>query len=102
MRAASLAPRGGVVIVLALSVPAHADDGMRCGQWLVRAGMRPPEVAAKCGPPQYTATRQRCDARRCVQVDDWTYDRGPTELVRTAIFVDGVLASVEVGNHGTP
>ena len=82
-----------------------ADDGLRCGQWVISAGAREPEVADKCGPPTFAATQQRCwdgdYGLTCVPVDLWTYDRGPYEFVRTLEFEQGVLQRVHVGNYGT-
>jgi len=91
------------VILLAPAV-VSADDGVRCGEWLVVAGAGQAEVAAKCGPPTDVATRHerrrvRGSTSRCT-VDLWTYDRGPSEFVRTLTFADGVLESVAVGNYG--
>jgi hypothetical protein len=97
------------MIMLAPAV-VSADDGLRCGEWLVVSGAGQAEVAAKCGPPTDVATRhERRSVRgltflhggtfRC-SVDVWTYDRGPTEFVRTLTFADGVLETVAVGNYG--
>jgi hypothetical protein len=85
---------------LLLAAPAFADDGMRCGEWLVAAGMREYEVAAKCGPP--TAADRREVSRRCrtVILDLWTYDRGPRDFIRTLVFEDDVLRYVDVGGYG--
>ena len=99
--------RALVVSLVLGSVPAvaRADDGLRCGQWLVTAGAREPEVAQKCGAPTFAATHQRCHdtryGRACVPVDLWTYDRGPYEFVRTLEFEWDVLQRVHVGNYGT-
>ena len=37
--------------MLLAAAPARADDGLRCGQWLVGNGASQAEVAAKCGDP---------------------------------------------------
>ncbi|HEX9104281.1 MAG TPA: DUF2845 domain-containing protein [Polyangia bacterium] len=84
---------------------ARADDGLRCGQWLVSTGAREAEVADKCGPPTSVTADRRCFATRhgvrCLSVDVWTYDRGPTEFVRTLELEYGVLVRVSVGDYGT-
>jgi hypothetical protein len=36
----------------------------------------------------------------CVVYDLWTYDRGPSEFIRTLIFTRGVLREIEVGGYG--
>ena len=91
-------------LLLGCAAAARADDGLRCGEWLVTVGAGQEEVAAKCGPPTNAATRHE---RRRVRgqyrqrtIDVWTYDRGSTEFVRTLTFTDGVLGDVTVGDYG--
>jgi hypothetical protein len=111
MRARSLAPGliALTVVVLAPGTSAEADDGLRCGQWLVTRGAAESEVAAKCGLPTDTYTEHRSWRTRYqtfrmtpMTIDRWTYDRGPNEFVRTLEFHDGILADVAVGAWGTP
>jgi len=102
MRAVTL----GLALALAL-VPAtaRADDGLRCGQFIIRLGAHEYEVARKCGAPTDAATYPSCGADGmydCVTLDVWTYDRGATEMVRTLSFANGVLAHVAVGDYGSP
>jgi hypothetical protein len=97
-------PLVAAVLVLGCAPAGLADDGLRCGRWLVVAGADQAEVAAKCGPPTHVATRH--ERRRFHSltfrstVDLWTYDRGPYEFVRTLTFADGILQSVTVGDYG--
>ena len=91
-------------LVLLGSAAARADDGLRCGEWLVTAGAGEAAVAAKCGAPTHAATqhrrwRVRGALLRCT-IDLWTYDRGPYEFVRTLTFADGILQVVSVGDYG--
>ena len=90
--------------IVAGSTSARADDGLRCGEWLVTVGAGKPEVAAKCGAPTHVETKQhvsrtRYGTRRCV-VELWTYDRGPSEFVRTLAFENDLLVDVGVGDYG--
>ncbi len=87
-----------LTLALAVCLPsaAAADDGLRCGQRLVSVGEREPAVLAKCGPPAAAEEYVHCH----VVIHVWTYDRGPSELVRTLEFVDGVLRRVEAGDFG--
>ncbi len=93
-----------LIVLLTLSGVARADDGLRCGEWLVEKGASQAVVVAKCGTPTRADTRQehartRYGWRSCT-IDSWTYDRGPSDFVRTLEFKDGVLATVDVGNYG--
>ncbi|HEY2745624.1 MAG TPA: DUF2845 domain-containing protein [Polyangia bacterium] len=94
-----------LLALLGLGGVARADDGLRCGEWLVSTGASQAEVAAKCGTPTRVDTRRavlriRGATMRCT-IDHWTYDRGPSDFVRTLEFHDGVLADVGVGDHGS-
>lgn len=81
--------------------PARADDSLRCGQWLVRLGASEGEVQHKCGPPTEAYTDTQYDENGfAYSVDRWVYNRGPYELVRTALFRGGTLVYVAVGRHG--
>jgi hypothetical protein len=96
--------RAVIVLVVLLASKAFADDGLRCGQRLVSGGELEDSVAAKCGAPT-RATRyvESCDdssACNFVVVDLWTYDRGPTEFVRTLRFENAILCHVFVGDYG--
>ncbi|HXU70831.1 MAG TPA: DUF2845 domain-containing protein [Polyangia bacterium] len=83
---------------------ARADDGMRCGEWLVGVGATAGEVRCKCGPPtetytsvEYSETDYGTIART---IDHWVYNRGPSELIRMLSFRAGVLVHVAIGNYG--
>jgi hypothetical protein len=78
----------------------RADDGMRCGQWLITVGRHEYEVAIKCGPPTAADRYETSRRGRSITVDLWTYDRGPRDFIRTLRFEDGVLRDVDVGGYG--
>ena len=94
-----------VVGVTSFGSVVSGDDGMRCDRRLVSVGDSEATVLERCGPPTSADTERPVRRRRnglvarCV-IDRWTYDRGPTEFVRTLRFEDGVLTSVDVGDYG--
>jgi uncharacterized protein DUF2845 len=92
------------LLLVSFAAPAFADDGMRCGEWLITVGKHEGEVATKCGAP---TAAERHEIDRCyrgvhwhVVIDVWTYDRGPRDFVRTLTFEDDVLGAVDVGGYG--
>jgi hypothetical protein len=106
------------------ATPAHAD-GMRCGTKLVSDGDPLYQVRNICGSPD--AQLRRVETRlvrqwmqgpctpvggtmRCgyfveqavqVVIDEWTYDFGPTNLVRHLTFEQEKLARLTTGGYGT-
>lgn len=117
--------QGMLACALGLFVSSTAlADGMRCGDDLVLEGDSTQQVRSTCGEPD--AERQRVEYRTvrthvpgpCVEqqgqrvcghmqehtitivIDEWTYDTGPDNLVRFAIFEQGRLRDVELGRHG--
>src|SRR4051812_45246107 len=99
-------------------------DGMRCGTKLVSDGDTLYDVQRRCGDPKFMTRKieQRTIRRwvsgvcapgvaqaQCgqivertveVQIDEWTYDFGPTQFVRYVIFEDGRLLRVISGSYG--
>lgn len=106
------------------ATPALAD-GMRCGTHLISDGDTMLEVRNVCGVPDMTVQRveKRVVSRyvqgQClegnryvlcttlvqetvdVQLDEWTYDFGPSSLVRFVTFEQGRLIRVATGSYGT-
>jgi hypothetical protein len=112
----------GLGTLLSLAAPAHAD-GMRCGTKLVSDGDSPYQVRNICGAPDQAQTRVElrtinqwvdgpCLYRgqvRCgqmvqytiqVQVDEWLYDFGTTQLIRNLVFENGRLIRLYTGGYG--
>ena len=97
---------------------------MRCGTKLVSSGDSLLQVQDRCGAPD--AASQRTELRivrswisvpcfkesnviRCGQwveqavtivIDDWTYDFGPSNLIRFLTFEQGKLQRVATGGYG--
>lgn len=72
----------------------------REGQGL-RPGMSKMEVVFTCGePPLPVGVDDRAARRRAVERDEWRYDFGPDQLVRTLRFRSGRLVEVVTGGYG--
>jgi hypothetical protein len=87
-----------LLVILVQSVNARADDGFRCkGDRLVNEGDRMFEVRALCGEPDGVFHRVE---RHGGQIDEWTYDLGPTTFTRTVVFRNGRVADIVAGSYG--
>lgn len=90
-------------------------DSFRCGSRLVTDGDSMDKVEALCGPP--SSVQRREILRRPIRwfrgrpyytsydpvpipVEYWTYNLGPTKLMRRLRFEDGLLVDVETLGHG--
>jgi len=111
-----MATRRRALLLAALLLPAIATaDSLRCGSQLVGEGDSIDEVLALCGEPvkrtRTWMTRQPrfefggrdvpFPGREDVPVDVWTYDFGPSRLMRRIRFVAGKVESIESLEHGT-
>jgi hypothetical protein len=94
--------------------PAFADV-MRCGSQLVHDGDGRDKVEKLCGQPTEIENRSILrrpsfvrngrvvyfgDARVEVPVEIWTYNLGPSKLMRRIRFVDGVVEEIETLGYG--
>ena len=82
-------------------VAASEDTSYRCGQRLVVLGDHKIDVLGKCGAATLTdrwIDKEPAGALRTV--DEWTYNRGPEQMIRVLLFVNGRLARIEVGDYG--
>jgi hypothetical protein len=94
---------------------AAGADSFRCGSRLVTDGDSIDKVEALCGPP--TSVRRTEVLQRPVRwyrgrpyylswdpipipVEYWTYNLGPSKLMRRLKFEDGLLVDVETLGHG--
>ena len=107
--AIAFAALGMVSIVAA---PARAD-GLRCGSKLVSRGDTRASVHSKCGEPaditHKTLVRRPSYLLRghlyygeeeVVDVENWTYNFGPSKFMRRVRFVDGIVDDVETLDYG--
>jgi hypothetical protein len=106
------------LVLLAMTLPlnsALATEGMRCGNKLVDDGDTMEEVRAKCGEPsnvtKHTILRRPVFYRHGqrysygtemveVPVEYWTYNFGPSKLMRRVRFVDGLVEEIETLDYG--
>jgi hypothetical protein len=118
----SLSLGAPALLVAVLNHPAAAaDDGFRCGKYLVGEGDHMLEVRKKCGEPDFVS--QRTEKRKVkakvlrwvdgqlievgeeqtveVLIDEWTYDLGPRRFVRFVDFENSRVARVTTGDYGT-
>jgi len=95
-----------VMGLLSLTPIAGADDVIRCGGALVRAGMIATEVIAKCGEPASKEVEsvpirvRRANGSSGIigatRIERWTYDRGTGQFPALLTFEEGKLTSVEL------
>jgi hypothetical protein len=87
-----------LLFILGQSVPARANDGLRCKEErLVNEGDRMSEVRALCGEPDGAFHRVE---KHGIQIDEWTYDLGPESFIRTVIFKNGRVVDIVAGPYG--
>ena len=92
-----------------------ASEAMRCGSKIIDDGDTTAEVRAKCGEP--SSISKRTILRRPVYyrhgqrysygtemvevpVEYWTYNFGPSKLMRRIRFVDGLVEEIETLDYG--
>jgi hypothetical protein len=119
-----------LLAVLCFPGRSAAYSSIRCGNRLASAGATRGEVLALCGEPLSKESRtevirssQSADQRQSDRgtqsqtqvetggsvstevvliknIDEWTYNFGPSELMRTVVFENGRLVRVETGMYG--
>lgn len=81
------------------------EDTFRCGTDLIVLGDSNLRVRAKCGTPNakdyvgknYLPSQPAGEVR---DVEEWTYNRGPTDFVYTLKFQGGALYEIYRGGRG--
>jgi hypothetical protein len=87
-------------VCLAMTASVALADNFRCpNDNIVSTGDRVSLVTAKCDTPSSIARREepvKNEEGRTVyvEVQEWTYNRGPNEFVYVLIFRNGVLKEV--------
>ncbi len=80
-----------------------------CSEQIISRGDRTTEVIAKCGDPTSKDAHQEEFKERLdtglfrtvvVNVEEWTYNLGPTRFVRILTFRNGKLADIRTGGYG--
>ncbi len=89
-----------------LSSPAFA---LRCGSDLVGEGDIAALVLQRCGEPVHRQSWQKelregvgssRETRRSVEVEEWTYNFGPSDFVYLLTFENGTLAAIRSTGRG--
>ena len=97
----------GVVLGLAITGVAMADESLRCNLRLVGTGDSMARVLSLCGEPYYrsqVAWRSRVsyhpyiESVESVPVEEWVYDLGTTSFLRTVTFEAGHVVDIESGD----
>ncbi|SFF59900.1 Protein of unknown function [Fontimonas thermophila] len=89
----------------AIGVPAPVDaaGSMRCGSRLVSEGMFAAEVLAICGEPDFRDVWPPPGAYGygyLAPTEEWTYNRGSSQLLRILRFRNGRLDRIESEGYG--
>jgi hypothetical protein len=98
------------IVLLAASLPAHA---FRCGTRIIGRGDHVTKLLEFCGEPANVQSRY---AQRSlvgnfgrvyipsyveeVLIEDWTYNRGPYQLMRTVRIENGVVTEIRNLGYG--
>ena len=80
---------------------AHAQS-MRCGDTFASTGDNPATVQMTCGAPTAKSSHCKPNTRSnvCELVEEWNYNRGPSEFIQILRFESGKLISVTSGDYG--
>jgi hypothetical protein len=98
-----------LVAFLVAATPVLAASSYRCGSRLVGRGSGIEQVYNLCGEPtdramstEFVTVKVSCDVTvtRAVQIEEWTYNRGPKQFLRYLTFRDGTLVGIEEGDYG--
>jgi hypothetical protein len=110
----SVRPLALAVLALLATPPARADDGFRCDGGLVGVGDLTLDLLGKCGAPslreRWTEARDAVavDTRQgfaqaerlTTEVEQWTYDFGPSRFMQLVTVHNGRVVRVEQGGYG--
>ncbi len=84
---------------------AQASDSMRCGSRLVTVEARAAELLAVCGEPAYRDVwGQPVDPASdfVAEVEEWTYDFGPSQLLRIVRLRNARVVAIDAEGYGFP
>lgn len=116
----------GAVLALAALLSAPAAQAFRCNSFVIDEGMHKAEVLKKCGAPSLRDSRtekriirvrdgainstrpgsaqgQVIEREReiLVNIEEWTYNFGPSQFMQLLIFEDGRLKTVQDLGYGS-
>ena len=84
-----------------VTAPAAAQS-LQCNNDLVSVGDNKAIVQMKCGEPtsKDSFCKPNSKGQVCESVEEWTYNKGSTQLMRTLRFESGRLVSITHGDYG--
>ncbi len=89
--------------------PASADS-ISCDGGIVSNGDPVVDLVMKCGQPDWKESHQEeitdrlapdLKQRTYINVEQWTYNFGPQQLLRTVTIRNGVVTGIRTGQYGT-
>jgi len=84
---------------------------LSCAGGIISSGDRNIDVLSKCGPPDSKESHQEELSERLddhtkhtlfITVEEWTYNLGPTQFMRTVVLKNGIVTDIRLGNYGYP
>jgi len=101
----SSAPMLMLIGVLLMVAPAVQADSIRCGSSLVQTGDPAILVRRACGQPSFidpwiAGAGGGLGYGAVLNMEEWTYNRGPGRLLQIMVFRDGKLYSIRDGGYG--
>lgn len=95
---------GGLLLASIAHWPnAHGSDSWRCGSRIVSVEDRAAKVLAVCGEPDFRDVFYASHPQglsTVAEVEHWTYNPGPNQLIRVLKMRNGRLADIETGGYG--
>jgi len=99
-----------ILILSILSFPAHAiADSLSCVGGIVSTGDAAVDLLLKCGKPDWQESHHEeitdryapnIKQRTYITVEQWTYNFGPQQLLRTVTLRNGVITDIKTGQYG--
>lgn len=92
-----------LIVFGAFGLDADAADSMRCGSRLVAVEDRAAEILAACGEPDFREVYSYPGAEEANVIGDveqWTYNFGPNQLLRVLKLRNGRLVDIESDGYG--
>lgn len=95
---------GAGILALLLSGPALASGSLRCGGKIVDEEDLAAELLAACGEPSFRDQFmvQLPSGAYVADVEMWTYDFGPQQLLRLVTLRNGRISSIDSDGYGFP
>jgi len=84
-------------------------DSFSCAGGIVSTDDSSYDVLSKCGQPDFIESHQEEVGQRFddtmrrvyITVEEWTYNLGPSQLIRIVILKNGKVAEIRTGSYGT-